>query len=345
MNYLNFKVDVIIKIAKGKQNKVNLVFKCEEGSRLRLKEVDFDGCHNVLKSAMAEKLYTKEDWLLSPINGAGKFNWELLEIDKSNIQRYYMDRGYYKAGVIDTVIDKNEKTNDVSVKFVIEEGEVHKVRFVDVPSDEIYKQEFLERQMLLAKGDVFSTSKLVSSMDRIKNLFGINGYVFCNVYPDVTPVVVDGEMFVDIKINVDKGLVYKINEIRIFGNFKTREYVIRRELLVKEGGLANKVAMDSSLIRIEALGYFDRNLDWKITKISEDQVDLELQVKEVKTGSGNIGLTMSPDKGSNNATVKFAAEIKKRNFNGLGWDLGGSLACGKDSLQKVDFDFRIPNCL
>ena len=77
------------------------------------------------------------------------------------------------------------------------------------------------------------------------------------------------------------------------GNCKTRDYVIRRALALCEGQLLSTPAMEQSKSRVESLGYFDQQngVEWKITKVGENLVDLDLLLKEIKTGrlEGQIG--------------------------------------------------------
>lgn len=342
-NYLAADVDIVASISNDDSNRIFLHLDCKEGAKLKLKKVHLAGCNSILKSVLAEKLFTKEDWAFAGISGiAGVYSPEFLEFDKSIIQKYYMDQGYYNAKVTDVKVDQNAETNELTVTFNIHEGKQHKVRFIDVSKDDTFSEDELKSVVLLNRNEPFSAEKMVKSMERIKSLFGSRGYVFANVYPDIKPVMVDGQEFVDVEFKIEKDKIFNINNIRISGNKTTRDYVIRRELSIVDGSPANKVAMDQSLERVEALGYFDRNLDWKITKVSDDAIDLDLNLTEIRTGSGHLGASIGTDRGASSHSIKFDGEIRKRNFAGLGWDIGAGLMFGANKLHKLSLDFRNP---
>ncbi len=343
INYFNVKVDFEKNYSSEKPLKIFLRTVITEGVHSKLRKVNFSGCKKLSSAKLRSKIITKEDWLFSGLNGAGRFSTELLEVDKALIQRAYADKGFFNAKVENISVNQHPTTNELAVTFEIEEGELHKVRFIEIQDTEEFAGKELKELLLLEKGEPYSTSKLVDSMDRIKRKFGSKGYIFCDVYPDIKPIIIDGEHYLDIKLMIEKGKIYNINDIKITGNKTTKEYVARRELLVHEGGLANKAAMDLSLRRLEALGYFDRHhLDWKISKVGEQEVDLELNLLEVKTGQGSLGLVGSADRGDSGLSLKTEANFKKRNFMGRGWDLGVGVELGQHKINRGKIDFYNP---
>lgn len=345
-NYFNVNVDITANMSSEEPAKAFLQINITEGAYTRLKTVNFLNCKNISSSVLRNKVFTKEDWLFACTNQAGTFNKDMLEMDKSIIHRIYADKGYYKATVDNITINKNVEKNELQVNFHINEGQLHKIRFIDTQESDEFSEQELKQAVLLHKGDTFSATKLLDSLERIKNMFGAKGYIFCDVYPEIKPVSIDNEQYLDIKFMIEKGSVFKINDIKITGNKNTKEYVVRRELLIHEGGIANKVAMNLSLDRIESLGYFDRhNIDWKISRIGEDLIDLELNLIELRTGEGSLGIVSSndnKDEKNNALCFKASAGIKKRNFLGRGWDVGLNAEIGQHKLNRGRIDFYNP---
>lgn len=337
------EVDVVVEEEAEFPDAVKLIFNIREGVKKPVTEVKLVGCNNVLPSQLKEALLTKKDWLLSKLDGSGRLNKEMIEYDKASISKFYANKGFYNAKVKDVIIDSDEQNNQ-TVSFVIDEGNCYTVRFIDVPADEEFSMDLLKKAVLLKRGQTFSLKKMMSSLDRLKDVFGSKGYLFCNVYPEVKCVDENGQHFIDIKFFAEKGEPYRINEIKITGNTKTREYVIRnRALRVYDGGLATKVGLDASLNSISALGYFDRNhLDWKKTRVGEGLVDLELNLKEVKTGNGSLSVSGGPQRGSSTAQINIAGELSKRNLLGRGWDAGIMGRYDGREINAIGFDFFNP---
>ena len=105
------------------------------------------------------------------------------------------------------------------------------------------------------------------------------------------------------------------------GNEKTRDYVIRRVLTLCEGQLLTTPAMDLSKARVESLGYFDpqNGVEWKINKVGQDTVDLDLVLKEAKTGkidfmTGFGGM----DPQSPSTSFRIGGGVSDRNLFGTG---------------------------
>ncbi len=345
INYFDVAIKITPEFSEDSPKKVFLRIDIIEGVKTKLSKVNFVGCEKVTHWVFKNSINTREDWLFGWANGAGKLDLEKVEQDKRIIERKYQDRGFYKARVDAAEVENRAADKDVQVTFHVDEGEQYKLRFITVPTgpEAEFSEEDQMRMLLIKRNDLYNVTKLVDSMDRLKNLYGNKGYVFCDVYPDIKEVVINGQKYLDVDFKIEKGEKYTINRIIISGNKNTLDEVVRRELFVYEGGLANRLLMEASKDSVEALGYFDKNLDWKVTKVGEGKVDLELNVKEIRTGNGSFGITGGPDRGGSSVALRLVSDFQKRNFAGYGWDVGAGLTFGSGFVQKAHLDFCNPS--
>ncbi len=357
-NYFN--VDVRAETEKDMaSHQIQVYFEIIEGAATFLERVKIKGCNNIPQRRILKELITKPRSLCVVFDNSGVFAQDRLDNDKHTIERFYANRGYFNAKVYDIEVSRNPEKKSVGITFFVEEGPKYKFRFTNLPQDEFSLDE-LKKLVPYKAGDTFCYKQVKELTERIKACYGARSYLFCEIVPDFKPVVINGQHFIDVEFMVDKGLKQKINEIKISGNSKTKEYVIRRALAIHEGMDANKIAMDNSLVGVQSLGYFNHNhLDWQINRKDKGLVDLELNLKEAKTREFTGGLNIDTNRSTVSASqqahqdqpsvstsrmpnMKFWIMGKARNFGGMGWD--GSVAANWEGkkFSRLEVDFMNP---
>jgi len=305
------------------------VFVVCEGPKALVKRVTFEGNTCIKSHVLRSMIFTREDWLFGFLSKAGTYKPEMLDVDKYILENYYQSRGFLTARVVDIEVDTNPVTQDISVCYHIDEGAVFTVNRISAPGNDILTEEQLLSVLPIEVGQLYSKEFIRESIDRLRSIWGRYGYI----YADIEPIIIPNfeTQTVDITFNSELGNTYFLNRITICGNKKTREYVIRRNLTLVEGELVSLPGMEASKARIAGLGFFDPKdgVEWKITKVSDNTVDLDLMLKEIKTGnlSGQIGYG-GADPQSPTTSVRVSTSISDRNLFGTGirWNLSGSLS-------------------
>ncbi len=163
------------------------------------------------------------------------------------------------------------QSGGIKVTFVVQENpEVQELRFT---GNTVYNQDQLRALCFTSPGSVFNRVFFRNDLQRIKEKYQKDGYVMMRVQ-DVQ--IQDGVVAVTI-------LEPRLGEIIIQGNKKTKDYVIRRQLKLKQGDLFNATILRHSLNRIQGMGYFeDVNVGFEP---SEDPsvVNMVLTVEEGRT--------------------------------------------------------------
>ncbi len=227
---------------------------------------------------------------------------------KDNLIAKYAELGYRDAVIVsDSVVPFNEKS--VNVYLDIEEGQKYYVRNINWVGNTVYDTYTLNTLLRMQPGDVYNQGKMFERLrddeDAITNLYYNNGYVFIQIDPMEMAVVGDS---IDLEMRVEEGSQAHISHVRIFGNDRVYENVVRRELRNKPGDLFNRDAMMRSYREIASLGNFNSeainpdvqpnyengtvDINWGLESKSSDQIEFSLGYGQ--TGViGKIGLKFS----------------------------------------------------
>ena len=224
---------------------------------------------------------------------------------KNNLQDYYAELGYRDALIVaDTVKSVSDKY--VDIKIYVEEGQKYYLRDINWVGNTVYNTNVLNQILNMKKGDVYNQTllrkRLTSDDDAVGNLYYNNGYVFYQLDPVEVNIVEDS---IDLEMRISEGPQARISHVKITGNDRVYENVVRRELRNKPGDLFSKEALERSYREIGSMGHFnpesikydiqpDRangtvDLGWGLEPKSNDQIEFSLGYGQ--TGViGKIGL-------------------------------------------------------
>jgi outer membrane protein insertion porin family len=346
-------------------NAVILVFKIEEGPKVKVGRIKFTGNHafsdRKLIRAMrhdrpyAIPLYFMEIAVLTKTYDQEKLN-EDLEV---GIRGLYQDNGYFKVVVapngpilenVDTEgyrlgVPLTGRTHGkaVNITIPIEEGERYKMgtlKIVSADPDKALslKVDALKTLFPLKEGDIFSVAKIRKAIEDYGKAYGQYGFIDFTAEPQTD--IDEANKRIDVVMRFTEEKQYYVRRIDFSGNTTTRDKVIRRELLLDEGQLFNKRAWEISILRLNQLDYFERIEEDKAVEIKrntkEGTVDLNLKLKE--KGKQSIGLQGGV---SGLAGTFIGLTYQTNNFLGLGETLTFSAQFG-DLQRSFMFGFTEP---
>ncbi len=202
--------------------------------------------------------------------------------DKQKIIDKFNSYGYRDAAIVkDTVFITSDKT--VGLKIWFNAGDKYYFRNIRWIGNSKYSTDTLSHFLGLKKGDVYNQKlledRLLNNENSISSLYQDNGYLFFTAMPVETQITGDS---IDLEIRIYEGKVATINRIKITGNTKTNEHVIRREIITKPGQMYSKADVIRTIRELATLGYFDpEKLDVKPNPNPADgTVDIEYIVEE-----------------------------------------------------------------
>ena len=309
--YKNAEIAIVQKDDVSAPDKIIVDVNVDKKTKIKVNQIIIEGNQALTLKQIKGTMFTPGAF--KKTNEKGKFaEWfrpkkfieEKYEEDKDNLIAKYNELGYRDAVIVaDSVWANDEKTVNVYVK--IDEGQQYHIRNIDWAGNTVYNTENLANLLRMQKGDVYNQKKLDDRLnmdeDAISKLYLNNGYVFSRIDP--VEVNIDGDS-IDLEMRITEGTQATIGHVRISGNDRVYENVVRRELRNKPGDLYNQEALERSFREIASMGHFEQNvnpqvtpnmetgtvdINWGLTSKSNDQIEFSLGYGQ--TGViGKIGL-------------------------------------------------------
>ena len=253
---------------------------------------------------------TKENNILGFVTGAGRLNNQQLDGDVQKLKELYQDNGYADAQITDVKIDRLDKKN-VVVTIYITEGQQYHVGTLSVEGLHIVTEANFRKVIKVTEGKVFSPQKLQKDIKSVEDAYGVAGYADAKVNVQTTPA---GPAIVNLSYKVDEGIQSFVEHINISGNSRTKDKVLRREIILSPGDVFDTVRVDISKKRLEGLQYFERVDTYASDTAVPGRKDLNVVVQEKRTGNLNFGLGFSTTDG-----LLGFAELAQGNFDIMNW--------------------------
>jgi len=325
--YVNAAVDFAI--AEESNNQVAVVLDIVEGSRLLIKRISFEGNKAFSEGELKDLLTTKEEWIFSYFTNRGVLDRDILTNDVAVLANHYNDNGYVENRVDEPLVVRAR--DGLEVIFRVSEGPQYRVGRVEIGGELIDDGQKMLKTVKLTTGQIFRGSRLREDITTLNDMYANKGFAFVQVDPmtQIDPA----KKLVDIALVINKGPPVYFNRVLIAGNTKTRDKVVRRELLVNEQELYSGVNVTQSRNALQRTGYFEEvQLNTKKTD-QPDALDLIVDVKEGPTGSFQVGAGYSSGDG-----FLFNANVSEKNFMGRGQSMTGNLSLGS---SRQDYIFNV----
>ena len=260
----------------------------------RLDTTDRSFFYQLGDASLTKAFLYGDDFVNLNIFKTSKFNKKQYEADKEKLIDFYRDRGYRDAVInFDTVMFNDEGFAEIFI--LLKEGNQYYFRDVIWSGNTKYSDSVLSRMLQIEPGTPYSQSVLDEKLfmsesgTDVSSLYMDDGYLFFNVTPIEKRI--DGDS-VDIELKVYEGPQAKINEVRILGNTKTSEKVIRRELRTLPGNKFSRTDLIRSQREIINLGYFDPQQLEVIPLPNPENGTVDIEYRVVEKPSDQLELSM-----------------------------------------------------
>nr|WP_223260851.1 outer membrane protein assembly factor BamA [Hydrogenovibrio crunogenus] len=303
-----YAAEIDIQVKELPRNRVSLEIKVEEGKPASIGRITLVGNKTYDDARLKGNLLLSESAI---IGDSDKYAKPKLQSDIETLRSYYMDRGFAEFKVASSQVSLSLDKTQVYITINMKEGVQYTVSDIKFTGETIVKQDELKSLLKIHEGDFFSRSQIVATVNAIRDRLSEEGYAFAEIEP-ITQLDKNNRLVsLDFRIE-PKSRVY-VRRIRIEGNTRTRDYVIRRELRQFENAPYSLKAVRRSNTRLNRLGYF-KTAKVDTDRISKDQVDLVVKVEEQSTGAFNAGIGYSQLDG-----ISFTIGVTERNVIGSGY--------------------------
>ena len=313
--YKNADIQITQRDDVTAKNQVILDIFVDKKEKMKVHEIIIEGNEKLSDSKIKGGLFRKgafakihEAGKLSSFLKSKKYTPERYKEDKQKLIEKYNELGYRDATILeDSVWNFDDKHVNIYVK--VDEGKQYFIRNISWVGNTIYPTENLSRLLDMHKGDVYNqklmNKRLSEDDDAVGNLYWNNGYLFYNLQPTEINIVGDS---IDLEMRIQEGPQAHINRVRINGNNRLYENVVRRELRTKPGDLFSKDALQRSARELASMGHFDPeqvnpdvkpnyedgtvDINWNLVQKSNDQIEFSLGWGQ--TGViGRVGLKLN----------------------------------------------------
>ncbi len=313
--YKNADIQITQRDDVTAKNQVILDIFVDKKEKMKVHEIIIEGNEKLSDNKIKGGLFRKgafskihEAGKLSSFLKSKKYTPERYKEDKQKLIEKYNELGYRDATILeDSVWNFDDKHVNIYVK--VDEGKQYFIRNISWVGNTIYPTENLSRLLDMHKGDVYNqklmNKRLSEDDDAVGNLYWNNGYLFYNLQPTEINIVGDS---IDLEMRIQEGPQAHINRVRINGNNRLYENVVRRELRTKPGDLFSKDALQRSARELASMGHFDPeqvnpdvkpnyedgtvDINWNLVQKSNDQIEFSLGWGQ--TGViGRVGLKLN----------------------------------------------------
>ena len=313
--FKNAEIQIVERDDVTSKNHVILDVIIDKKEKMKVRSIIISGNHALktskIKGGFLKKgafAKTHESGKLATFLKAKKFTPERWKTDKQNLIDKYNELGYRDAVIVsDSVWNADDRHVNISLK--VDEGKKYYVRNITWVGNTVYTTDFLNASLGMKKGDVYDQKlmkkRLSEDEDAVGNNYWNTGYLFYSLNPTEVNIVGDS---IDLEMRIFEGPQAHINHVRINGNDRLYENVVRRELRTKPGDLFSKEALQRSAREIASMGHFDPekvnpdvkpdtengtvDINWDLEQKSNDQIEFSLGWGQ--TGViGRVGLKLN----------------------------------------------------
>lgn len=295
----NADIDIMQRDDVSNKNSVILDVIVDKKAKMRVRHIEIVGNKALSDKKIKGTLFTKgafkkihESGKFGNIFKSKKYTPERWKEDKRNLIKKYNEYGFRDAVILeDSVWNVDDKHVNILVK--VDEGTKYYLRNITWVGNTVYATDYLNALLGMKKGDVYNqtlmSKRLTEDDDAVGNKYWNNGYLFYNLQPTEVNIVGDS---IDLEMRITENQQARLNHVRINGNDRLYENVVRRELKTKPGDLFSKEALMRSARELASMGHFDPekvnpdvkpdpengtvDINWNLEQKSNDQIEFSL---------------------------------------------------------------------
>ncbi len=333
-----FAATVTPQVKQLDQNRVDLIFKVDEGPVTHIKSINFVGNEAFSDGTLRSAIRTEQSRWWKLFTNADNYDPDQLEYDRELLRQQYTNRGYADFRVVSAVAELTPDQKDFFVTFTVDEGEKYQFGKIDVATElDKLPKDLLRAAVPIKTGEEYQGEQIENTIDALTFIAGTAGYANVEIRPRVTRNT--EARTVDLTFEVNEGPRVFVERIDVVGNTSTVDRVIRREVRISEGDAFNRVLLDRSRQRVRALGFFK---EVEVTDKPGSQADRSVvEVKVTEEATGQLAFAAGY---SSSDSFLFDVSVEQRNLRGQGQYLRARASTSQYQ-KTVDLRFTEPRFL
>jgi len=337
--YLNqgkYSAQVGTEVVDLPRNRVAVTVHVKEGPTAKIKKINIVGNEYFSDKMLLEEFESTDRvafWRFW--NSDDQYSREKVSGDLETLRSFYQDQGFLDFEILSNQVSISPQKDGVFLTININEGDRYTVSQFVLNGRLVVPEAELLPYVYIAPGRTYSRRAVDNTIESLSARLAEEGYSYAEIVP--VPEVDRESNTVGYSINIKPGRRVYVRRIDVVGNRLTNDQVIRRELRQTEGGAFSPSRVSRSKVRLQRLSFFDE-VDIETVPVAgrEDQVDLEVKVKERPTGSFLFGLGFSGDDGA-----LIQASVSQANLFGTGNQLNFGVQ-RSDIVESVNLQYTNP---
>ncbi|MEB2349198.1 MAG: outer membrane protein assembly factor BamA [Comamonadaceae bacterium] len=324
--YINkslYGAEVVTTVTPIERNRVNLTFTVTEGEPARIKDISVVGNTAFSESTLTNLFDLDTGGWLSWYTKSDRYSRAKLNADLETLRSYYLARGYMDFRIDSTQVAISPDKQSISIIVNITEGPRYAVSGVTLAGNYLDREDEFKSLVTIKPGEPYNADQVSATTKAFTDHFGSFGYAFARV--EAVPEVDHENNRVQLELRAEPSRRAYVRRIRVEGNNRTRDEVVRREFRQYEASWYDGDKIKLSRDRVDRLGFFTEvNVETQEVPGSPDQLDLVVHVVEKPTGMIQLGAGFSS---AEKLSLSFG--IKQENVFGSGNQLGIDVNTGK----------------
>lgn len=334
-----------------------VVFNVDEGAKVHIYDVVFTGNEVISDKKLRRTMRkTKRHWMFSWLTGHDIFKQVDYAEDIEKMKKKYWEAGYKDVFLEEPILEVTDHTSDkqrrknikraakkkaikedkrIKLTIPVFEGKPYFLGEFQVEGNEVLPAGYYKARFPIAKGGIYDLGQVNDWLAGMEEVHNNLGYVNYSVEQNTT--IREGGV-VDVAFAVKEADQVYVNRLDFRGNTTTRDKVLRREVLLREGDVFRLNYFRNSMLRVNQLGFFDvTHQEPKVNFLpGENKVNITINGQETGVNELNFGLGFSEIRGSS-GFLSFSTS----NFLGRGERLSVQANIG-DIVKTYDVSFSEP---
>ncbi len=278
----------------------------DEGEKVRIRDIKVEGNQNLKAGEILKVMKTKKvswwGWFHS-----GFLKEEDLQEDVERVRALYDENGFSDVEV-STQLETMPNSTDIVLRVLIKEGKKYLVGDIALSGNSVLKTDEIVKALKMSNGKPFSRRGLRLDVSNIQDLYFEKGYLSAQIRSE--SLYNEGTDKVDLTYTITENDLTYVDKVRVQGNVKTKDIVIRRELRAYPGESFSGAKLKRSKERLYNLGFFEDVRFETEPGTAPNTRDLVVSVKEAKTGEFSFGGGYS----SIDSIIGFV-QVRQKNFD------------------------------
>ncbi|UCE23757.1 MAG: outer membrane protein assembly factor BamA [Candidatus Zixiibacteriota bacterium] len=285
-----------------------LRYKIDEKDKVKVQQVILTGNERVPSEEIIGVMRNRKRGFLR----SSDFAQDKYDEDLEKVIAEFHKNGHIDAYLISDSMTIDTTINRMTIYLHVYEGPLYYFGQAFFQNNNELPSKALEKLLKYDEGDIFNAEKYNESLEQLFSAYYDIGHLNVRVFDERTT---HSDSIIDISYDISEGLPSHVELVRIVGNTKTKDKVIRREIKMLPGMKFNRQLLIRSVRDVMALNYFNNVVPTPISLPSGD-VDIEFEVEEKQTGQISAGAGYnSQDKLVGNLGMGIP------NFRGMGQSL------------------------